>query len=38
MLMNDKKTILLSTGMTLKLTIDANGQILYPATMTGMVS
>lgn len=27
-----------STGTKLKLTIDAIGQILYPATMMGMVS
>lgn len=36
--MNDKKMILLSTGMKLKLTMDASGQILYPAIMTGTVS
>lgn len=33
-----RKTIRFSTGTKLKLTIDATGQILYPATMMGIVS
>lgn len=33
-----RKTMRFSTGTKLKLTIDATGQILYPATMIGIVS
>lgn len=33
-----KKTIRRWTGMKEKLTMEAMGQILYPATMMGMVS
>lgn len=33
-----RKTMRFSTGTKLKLTIDAIGQILYPATMMGIVS
>lgn len=33
-----RKTSLFSTGTKLKLTMDAIGQTLYPATMMGTVS